>query len=119
MAKVGLIVPAKNNSSTIPVTLGSSSNSEQLFATGWSASFLSSMANVARRMRVAFPEDATVNAEINTYSTRGEYSLAARLNISLPGISSNATLALAEAADLICPYSKAIRDSVVGTISLI
>lgn len=119
MTKLGLIVPAKNNSSTIPVTLGSGSNSEQLFAAGWSASFLSSMANVARRMRIAFPEDATVNAEIDPYSAGCEYSLEARLNIFLPGINRNAALALAEAADWICPYSRAIRDSVVVTISLI
>ena len=86
---------------------------------GWAACFLSAMAIAARGMRIAFPEDAEVNAEIDLYRTGGDYSLAGRLNISLPGVSCDAARALADAADWICPYSKAIRNNVDVAINLV
>ncbi|MNY75896.1 hypothetical protein D3C86_2153090 [compost metagenome] len=40
------------------------------------------------------------------------YTLQARLNITLPGIERETAKAIAEAAHLICPYSKALTGGI-------
>jgi organic hydroperoxide reductase OsmC/OhrA len=42
-------------------------------------------------------------------ATRGAYGLAARLNVSLPGLEGEAAQALVDAAHQLCPYSNATR----------
>jgi Ohr subfamily peroxiredoxin len=131
MTTLGLIVPVKENfPSHLP---GEQYTAEPetsavpqprklvytAYVAGWAACFLSAMAIAAHGMRITFPEDAAVNAEIDLYSIGGEYSLAARLNISLPGISRDAARALADAADWICPYSQAIRNNVDVAINVL
>jgi Ohr subfamily peroxiredoxin len=104
---------------SIPGTHGDGTNPEQLFAAGWSACFLSAMAIAARMKRITFPEDATVTAEVDLYSVGGDYSLGARLNISLPGLTGEVAKALTEAGERSCPYSKAIRNNVDVAINLV
>jgi osmotically inducible protein OsmC len=49
----------------------------------------------------------------------GEYSLQARLNISLPGIDRESAEALAAQAHQTCPYSKATRGNINVEINIL
>jgi lipoyl-dependent peroxiredoxin len=102
-----------------PGTPGTGTNPEQLFAAGWSACFLSSIRLVAGKMKVRLPADAAIDAEVDLGSTDGVYGLAARLNVSLPGMERQAAQALVDAADQVCTYSRATRGNIDVTISLV
>src|SRR6187401_3597235 len=85
---------------------GAGTNPEQLFAAGWSACFIGAMGLAARKMKVALPPDAAVDAEVDLGLNGGDYLLAARLNVSLPGLDREVAQAIANAAHQTCPYSK-------------
>ncbi|MBS7255782.1 organic hydroperoxide resistance protein [Flavobacterium branchiicola] len=92
---------------TPPGGRGEGTNPEQLFAAGWSACFLGAMGKAAVAHNLKLPADATVNADVDlVLSEATGYSLQARLNISLPGIEKETAKLIAEAAHLLCPYSK-------------
>lgn len=97
---------------TSPGAKGEGTNPEQLFAAGWSACFIGAMGKAAADMKLRLPADTSVNAEVDLVLTDGEYSLQARLNISMPGIDRETARAIAEAAHLTCPYSKATRGNI-------
>jgi Ohr subfamily peroxiredoxin len=95
-----------------PGASGGGTNPEQLFAAGWSACFLSAIELVAGKKKVALPVDRAVDAEVDLRLTEGSYSLAARLNVSLPGLEREVAQSLVDAAHQICPYSKATRGNI-------
>jgi Ohr subfamily peroxiredoxin len=97
---------------SIPGAPGNGTNPEQLFAVGWSACFLSALKVVAAKKRIALPDDASVDAEIDLGAAQGAYGLSARLNVNLPGMDHDAAQALVEAAHQICPYSVATRGNI-------
>jgi Ohr subfamily peroxiredoxin len=101
-----------------PGTPGNGTNPEQLFAAGWSACFMGAMGLAAAKLMTRLPADAAVDAEVDLCDNSGEYSLKARLNVSLPGIGRKVAQALVDAAHLTCPYSKATRGNVDVTISV-
>jgi osmotically inducible protein OsmC len=74
------------------------SNPGQLFAAGWSACFLSAMKVVAGEMKIALPADTAVDAEVDLVTEGGGYSLAARMNISAPGLAREVAEAIVAAA---------------------
>lgn len=94
-------------------------NPEQLFAAGWSACFEGAMGIAARRMKTTLPSELAIDAEVDLCLNDGEYSLQARLNVSLPGIERDVAQALVDVAHHTCPYSKAIRGNVDVTINLV
>src|SRR5262245_49105238 len=98
---------------------GTGTNPEQLFAAGWSACFLSAMKLVAGKMKVALPADAAVDAEVDLGTNSGGFLLAARLNISLPGVPRDVAKALVDGAEQTCPYSKATRGNIEVAINLV
>ena len=102
-----------------PGTAGMGTNPEQLFAAGWSACFEGAMGIAARIMKVALPADTAIDAEVDLCLIDGGYFLQARLNVSLPGLPRDVAETLADAAHETCPYSKAIRGNVDGTISVV
>lgn len=102
-----------------PGTPGTGTNPEQLFAAGWSACFIGAMKIAAGKMKVAFPADTTVDAEVDLCNTDGEYFLQARLNVSLPGINTEVARAITDAAHQTCPYSKATKGNIDVVINLI
>jgi lipoyl-dependent peroxiredoxin len=95
-----------------PGAPGNGTNPEQLFAAGPSACFMSAMKIAAGKMKVALPPDVAIDAEVDVGTTRNAYGLAARLNISLPGIQHEVAQRLVEATDQLCPYSNATRGNV-------
>ena len=101
-----------------PGTAGLGTNPEQLFAAGWSACFEGAMGLAARRMKVALPADAAVDAEVDLCLTGGAFFLQARLNVSLPGVEREVAQAVVDAAHQTCPYSKATRGNIDVVINL-
>jgi lipoyl-dependent peroxiredoxin len=102
-----------------PAGGGTGTNPEQLFAAGWSACFEAAMGLAARRMKVALPADLSIDAEVDLCLSGSDYSLRARLNVSVPGLDREAAQAIVNAAHQTCPYSKAIRGNVDVAINVI
>jgi lipoyl-dependent peroxiredoxin len=104
---------------TSPGTVGGGTNPKHLFATDWSACFMSAMGLAAGKTKVALPADRAVDAEVDLGTTGGAYLLRARLNVSLPGLEREVALALVDAAHQTCPYSKATRGNIDVVINLV
>jgi Ohr subfamily peroxiredoxin len=102
-----------------PGTPGTGTNPEQLFAAGWSACFLSAIKLVAGKRKITLPEDVAIDAEIDLGMTHGNFGLAARLNVSLPGMERQAAQALVDAAHQVCPYSRATQGNVDVTLKVV
>jgi lipoyl-dependent peroxiredoxin len=102
-----------------PGAPGTGTNPEQLFAAGYSACFLSALKAVAAKMKVAVPDEAAIDAEVDLGPTPGAYGIAARLNVSLPGMDRQSAQALVDAAHKVCPYSNATRGNIDVTVKLV
>jgi Ohr subfamily peroxiredoxin len=104
---------------TPPGTGGAGTNPEQLFAAGYSACFIGAMKAVAGRMKVTLPAELAIDAEVDLGPIPGAYGIAARLNVSLPGMDRAAAQALLDAAHKVCPYSNATRGNIDVKINLV
>jgi Ohr subfamily peroxiredoxin len=93
-------------------------NPEQLFAAGWSACFESAVIEVARRRGVALAGPVTIDTEVDLRNGAEGYTIAARLNVTIPGVDRQVGEEILEAADQTCPYSKATRGNIEAVISL-
>ena len=102
-----------------PGAPGTGTNPEQLFAAGWSACFEGALAFVARQRKIQLPADTAIDAEVDLRNGDGGFSLAARLNVSLPGIDDDVARELVEAAHQTCPYSKATRGNIDVELNLV
>jgi osmotically inducible protein OsmC len=91
---------------------GNGTNPEQLFAAGWSACFLSALQVVAARQKIKLSPETAIDAEVGLVAANGDYSIQARLNVSLPGVDRTVAKSLVEGAHEICPYSKATRGNI-------
>jgi osmotically inducible protein OsmC len=104
---------------TPPGTAGEGTNPEQLFAAGYSACFIGAMKAVATKMKVTLPADLAVDAEVDLGPIPNAYGIAARLNVSLPGMDRAQAQAVLDAAHQVCPYSNATRGNVDVKINLV
>jgi len=102
-----------------PGTTGIGTNPEQLFAAGWSACFEGAMGIAARKAHITLPDETAIDAEIDLCLDKTEFFLAARMNVSLPGLDREVAWELIRAAEKICPYSKAIKGNVDIEFSLV
>jgi osmotically inducible protein OsmC len=102
-----------------PGTAGSGTNPEQLFAAGYSACFIGAMKAVAGKMKVTLPTDLAVDAEVDLGPVGSAYGIAARLNVSLPGMERAAAQALVDTAHQVCPYSNATRGNINVAVNLV
>jgi osmotically inducible protein OsmC len=102
-----------------PGTAGSGTNPEQLFAVGWSACFLSAIKLMAGKMKVTLPAEVAVDAEVDLGPAGAGYALAARLNVSLPGVDREVAERLLEAAHQVCPYSRATHGNIEVATKLV
>ncbi len=102
-----------------PGTSGTGTNPEQLFAAGYSACFIGAMKAVAGKMKVTLPADLSIDAEVDLGPIPNAYGIAARLNVSLPGMDRAAAQSLIDAAHQVCPYSNATRGNIDVTITLV
>ncbi len=98
---------------------GNATNPEQLFAAGYSACFMGAMKHVAGMKKLAVPADAAIDAEVDLGPTPAGFGIAARLNISLPGMDRAVAQDLVDTAHKVCPYSNATRGNIDVTIALV
>lgn len=102
-----------------PGTGGAGTNPEQLFAATWSTCFLSAMQIAARMMKVSFSGDPADDVEVDLMTTGKDYFIRVRHNISVPGVAPDTARAVIEAAEKLCPYSKATRGNIEVTFNLV
>ncbi|RYX96440.1 MAG: organic hydroperoxide resistance protein [Comamonadaceae bacterium] len=102
-----------------PGTSGTGTNPEQLFAAGYSACFIGAMKAVAGMQKITLPADLAIDAEVDLGPVGKAYGIAARLNVSLPGMDRAAAQALVDTAHQVCPYSNATRGNIDVTINLV
>ncbi|MGN8056286.1 organic hydroperoxide resistance protein [Pedobacter sp. 22163] len=95
-----------------PGSTGKGTNPEQLFAAGWAACFIGAMKHNAPQLQIALPADAVINAEVDLALSDSGFSLQARLNVVLPGLTYEEAKTVVEAAHQTCPYSKATRGNI-------
>jgi Ohr subfamily peroxiredoxin len=100
---------------------GQGTNPEQLFAAGYSACFMGAMQFVAGTQKLAFPADASIDAEVGFGPLAGGvpgFGISAAMRISLPGMDREAAQRLIDAAHQVCPYSNATRGNIDVTLTL-
>lgn len=102
-----------------PGSRGDGTNPEQLFAAGWSACFEGAMAIAAKAKGVSLPADVVIDAEVELRHGDEGYSLAARLNVSIPGLVPELARQIIAAAHSTCPYSKAIKGNIDAVVTLV
>ncbi len=90
---------------------GDRPNPEMLFAAGYAACFESALAFVAGGQKVRLGA-TRVDATVGVGPREGGFALAVKLEVSLPDVPREQGQALMEAADLVCPYSHALRGNV-------
>lgn len=100
---------------------GSGTNPEQMFAAGYSACFIGAMKAVAAKQKIQLPADLAIDAEVDLGPIKegAAYGIAARLNVSLPGMERAAAQQLVEAAHQVCPYSNATRGNIDVQINVV
>ncbi|MBQ0820276.1 organic hydroperoxide resistance protein [Microvirga sp. HBU67558] len=99
---------------------GEGTNPEQLFAAGYSACFLGALKFVASQNKVALPSDASIEAKvgIGKRDDGAGFGLVVELKANLPGLTQEQATDLVHKADVVCPYSHAIRGNVQVTLSV-
>ena len=102
-----------------PGGAGNGTNPEQMFAAGYSACFIGAMKAVAAKQKVTLPQDLAIDAEVDLGPVGQAYGIAARLNVSLPGMDKTAARQLVDAAHQVCPYSNATRGNIDVQINLV
>ena len=102
----------------VPGSPGAGTNPEQLFAAGWSACFEGAMAIAAKSKGITLPADLAIDAEVDLRHGEDGYALAARLNVSVPGVEPAIARQLIEAAHRTCPYSKAIKGNIDAVVRI-
>ncbi|WP_426130664.1 Ohr family peroxiredoxin [Pararhizobium sp. PWRC1-1] len=94
-------------------------NPEQLIAAGWSASFASSVAQVARQTGKSLSANVRIHTEVDLSSDDEEFIIGVRLVIQLPGLERDVASTLIEEARRICPFSRATRGNIEVDFTII
>ena len=85
---------------------------EQLFAGAWSACWITVLGIVAQTKKVALPEDASVDLQINIGETGPAWFLGAKFTLRIPGVDQAVAEDLAHSAHQFCPYSQATKGNI-------
>jgi lipoyl-dependent peroxiredoxin len=94
-------------------------NPETLFAAGYAACFQGALANRAKTKGID-TSDSTVTAHVSFGSSEdGWFGLAVDLEVTIPGVEAPQAYELVELAHQFCPYSKATRDNIDVTLTVV
>jgi lipoyl-dependent peroxiredoxin len=94
-------------------------NPETLFAAGYAACFQGALANRAKTKGID-TSDSTVTAHVSFGSSEdGGFGLAVDLEVTIPGVEAPQAYELVELAHQFCPYSKATRDNIDVTLTVV
>jgi Ohr subfamily peroxiredoxin len=103
---------------SVPGARGYGTNPEQLFAAGWSACFIGAMRRNAPSLQIKLPADTSVNAEVDLGQVNQGFALKVRLQINLPGLTSEQAYKIVQVAHQTCPYSKATKGNIDVNITV-
>ncbi|MDB5941599.1 MAG: organic hydroperoxide resistance protein [Ramlibacter sp.] len=102
-----------------PGAAGTGTNPEQLFAAGYAACFIGAIKAVAGMQKITLPEGLAIDSSVDLGKVGEAYGIAARLDVSLPGMEPEAARKLVDAAHQVCPYSNATRGNIDVTINVV
>ncbi len=97
---------------------GEGHNPEQLFALGWSSCFGQAVLALARKHGLD-GQAAEVGCHVSIEKDEISFALKAELTLRIPGADKEKVKALLEDAHTICPYSRATRNNVPVTLSVL
>ena len=106
---------------TLPKSMGgqgSATHPEQLFAAGYAACFMGALRFHFGARKVAFPADASVDAQVDVGPAGAGFGLAVRMSIALPGVDRAMAQAIVDAAHQTCPYSRAVQGNIPVELTL-
>lgn len=110
---------------TTPKELGGNgafgTNPEQLFAVGYSACFIGALKFVASQEKIKVADDTTVSADVGI-GPRDDgtgFGITVTLHVHIPGMQRHEAEALAQKADVVCPYSHATKGNIEKTIEIV
>jgi lipoyl-dependent peroxiredoxin len=92
---------------------------EDLFGVAWSACYMGAIEVAASRKKITLPPGLAVDAQIDLHLDGIEFSLTARLDVSLPGLDRAVATELIQTAHTICPYSKATHGNIKVETNLV
>jgi lipoyl-dependent peroxiredoxin len=92
---------------------------EDLFGVAWSACYMGAIELAASRKKVTLPPGLAVDAQIDLHLDGMEFSLTARLDVTMPGVDREVATELIHDAHGICPYSKATRGNITVETNLV
>ena len=105
----------------LPKEMGGNSeghNPEQLFALGWSSCFGQAVLALAKKHGLD-GQAAEVGCNITIDKDEISFALKAELTLRIPGADKEKVQALLEDAHKICPYSRATRNNVPVTLTVV
>ncbi|MBP0593818.1 Ohr family peroxiredoxin [Paraburkholderia sp. LEh10] len=85
---------------------------EQLFAGAWSACYITALGLVAAQKKVVLPSDYSVDIQIDLGQTGPGWFFNARFTIHMPGLAQDIAEAIANSAHQLCPYSRAVHETI-------
>ena len=91
---------------------GVATNPEQLFAAGYAACFENAVRVVARRRKVRIGEASVTGCVGIGPNDSGGFELTVELHVRLPDLDAEVAEPIVAAADLVCPYSNAVRGNI-------
>jgi organic hydroperoxide reductase OsmC/OhrA len=103
----------------LPGGLGFSADPEQIFAAGWSASFDSTQALAALKVKLVLSDETAIDATVDLCLFDAAYFLQARLNATLANVLPEVAHMLADVAQARGPYPKAIRGNIDLSIDMV
>ena len=83
------------------------------------ASYLSAIKIVAGKNKVTLPADVAIDVEVDLGISHAVHGLAARLNVSLPGLERKVAQELVGGAHQICPYSRATHGNIDVALNVV
>lgn len=90
---------------------GGATNPEQLFAAGYAACFTSAMLRVSREAKLQIGKPSvTVHSGLRS-DGKDRFALFARVEVALPDVNQAVAEVLVDGAHAICPFSKAVGES--------
>ena len=100
---------------------GKGTNPEQLFAVGYSASYLGAVRFVAGKEKVPVTPEASViaNVGVGMREDGGGFGLEVALDVHLPGVDKAVAEDIATKAHVVCPYSHATRGNIKVTTRVV
>jgi Ohr subfamily peroxiredoxin len=111
------------DSLTTPKELGGNgavgTNPEQLFAAGYSASFLGAMKHVAMMQKVALPATTSITADAGIGLIAADFGIRVAMSITIPCMERTTAEKLVQAAHGVYPYSNATRGNIDVTLTVV